>query len=144
VRLRRAVGDASEVMSEAMVFADLGDMALRSMYVRNGARCARFVTEVDLHASMMRRALAIASRGGTMLRMISACTTRSSAVTTSVIWAALIRSNVSRLFVSISHSPQFRQGMLAFCPPKWLQPDIRALGGASQLLGPCHRWRQCL
>ena len=95
MRLRRAVGDASEVMSEAMVFADLGDMALRSMYIRDGARCARFVTEVDLHASMMRRALATASRGGTMLRMISACTTRSSAVTTSVIWAVLIRSNVS-------------------------------------------------
>lgn len=95
VRLRRTVGDASEVMSEAMVFADLGDMALRSMYVRNGARCARFVTEVDLHASIIRRALATASRGGTMLRMISACTTRSSAVRTLVIWAVLIRSNVS-------------------------------------------------
>ena len=143
MRLRRAVGDASEVMSEAMVFADLGDMALRSMYVRNGARCARFVTEVDLHASMMRRALATASRGGTMLRMISACATRSSAVTTSVIWAALIRSNVSRL---CKYQPQSAvpTGMLAFYLLKWLRPDTRALGGASQLLDPCRRRRQCL
>ena len=119
VRLRRAMGEASEVMSEAMVFADLGDMALRSLYIRNGVRCARCVTEVDLHASIMRRALATASRGGTMLRMISACTTRSSAVRTSVIWAALIRSNVLRL-VSISHKSAVPTGMLAFCPLKWL------------------------
>ena len=107
MRLRGAAGRASEVMSDAMVFADLGDMAFRSTYVNDGVRCARLVTGVDLHAFRTRRALATASRGGTMLRMISACTTRSSSVGTSVICADLIRSNVSRL-VSISRSSQIR------------------------------------
>lgn len=102
VRLRIALGRASVVMSEAIDLADLGDMALRSMYVSDGVRLFLFAAAVDLQASTIRLALAIASRGGTMLRIISVSTTRASSLGRSVIWALLIRSNVDAL-VSISH-----------------------------------------
>ena len=103
--MRCNLGESSEEISEAIVFADLGDIALRSTYVSDGVRWALAVADVDLHASTTRRALATASRGGTMLNMISVFTTKSSYVGKSVIWVDLIRSKVSRL-VSISYSPQ--------------------------------------
>ncbi len=104
VRLRIALGEASELIKEAIAFADRGDIALRSTNVNEGTRWPLFVTEVDLQASTIRLAFAIASRGGTMLSMMSVCAIRSSSVGRSVTSALRIRSRVDAL-VSISHSP---------------------------------------
>ena len=104
VRFRIEFGEASELMNEAIAFAEFGDIALRSMNVNEGVLWPLFVTEVDLHASTMRLALAIASRGGTMLSIMSVCATKSSSVGRSVTSALLIRSRVDEL-VSISHDP---------------------------------------
>ena len=110
---RRRVSVASVWIIASIALADFGEMALRSINVMERAcpvaavplRSLLCVTAVlELHASTMRWAVALASRGGTILRMMSACTTSSSSVARFTTWAALMRSTVDWL-VSISHGP---------------------------------------
>lgn len=91
----------------AINFAVLEEIAFRSMKSRDGAwpvstvffRSIRFLmASFERHASTMRLAVATASRGGTMLRMMSVSTTRASSDGKVIISAFLMRSSVDWLW----------------------------------------------
>lgn len=84
----------------------LGEIAFKSMNVRvRGAdvvprRVFRAVMPADeRQASAMRRAVAMASRGGTILSMMSACETRSESFSKRLIFADLILEIVDELYI---------------------------------------------
>jgi len=90
----------------AISLAVFEEMALRSMKRRDGARPVATVSfrsirflmaSLDRHASTTLRAVATASRGGTMLRMMSVSTTRASSDGRVIISASLMRSSVDWL-----------------------------------------------
>jgi len=94
-------GICSDERKEAMSFVVFGDIALRSRYSTEGAsataavplRSARCFDAV-LQPSNTLLAVAMASRGGTMLRMMSASTTSCSSDGTVIISADLMRFKV--------------------------------------------------
>jgi|SRR5271154_6064928 len=87
-RLRTATGDASDVMICSRSLAVFAEMAFRSMYIKLfsfigpmfslPALC--LIVADDLLASRTLRAVATASRGGTMLRMMSDSATNASSL----------------------------------------------------------------
>lgn len=90
----------------AISLAVFDEMALRSMKSREGAwpvatvsfRSIRLLmASLERHASTIRRAVARASRGGTMLRMMSVSTTRASSDGRVIISASLMRLSVDWL-----------------------------------------------
>ena len=90
----------------AMDLAVFEEMALRSMKSTDGASPVATVSflsirflmaSLDRHASTILRAVATASRGGTMLRMMSVSTTRASSDGKVTISACLMRSIVDWL-----------------------------------------------
>ena len=101
--LREDDGDMGVLNSAAMVFTVFGETAFTSIYVRLGAEesdsvplrsARRFMAAWERVASRVRRAVAIASLGGTMLRIMSASATRSSSLLRVVICAEAMRSRV--------------------------------------------------
>lgn len=124
--------DIGDENSAAMVLALLGDMAFMSMYVKLGAcevaaavsfrSLRRLMALGARHASSALRAVAIASRGGTMLRMISASATNCSSDSRAVICDDLIRSRVCWLEGSSASIQHMRNDYLvcklAFCPQR--------------------------
>jgi len=100
------VGSVETWSMWAISLAVFDEIALRSMYRSEGAwpvatvsfLSIRFLmASLDRHASTTRLAVATASRGGTMLRMMSVSTTRASSDGKVTISAFLIRSSVDWL-----------------------------------------------
>lgn len=86
---------ATEATKPLILAAVRGETALRSMkMISSDVLRSLRATAADLLASATRFAVAIASLGGTMLRMMSTCVSNSSSVLTSIIFAARILSTV--------------------------------------------------
>ena len=113
-RTGEAIGDT---LNRLYIFLTVrGEMALRSMKIASvypSPFLSFLAFAAEEHTSAMRFAIASASRGGTILRMMSAFASKSSSEPASTIFAVFIRSTVCWLWLSAGHASHTVE--LAFC-----------------------------